>query len=73
VIPAQSTPAIRDAQYKGIKPIEASLPAIYLDVLDWAAFTVDNRASTDFRRYLLSYVVHKTAQQEEQLGRVVER
>lgn len=73
VIPAQSTPAIRDARHKGVKPIEASLPAIYLDVLDLAAFTVDNRASTDFRRYLLSYFVHKTAQQEEQLERVVER
>ena len=51
VIPAQSTPAIRDARQKDVKPIEASLPAIYLDVLDLAAYTVDNRASTEFRRY----------------------
>lgn len=60
-IPAQSTPAIRDARQKEVRPLEVSLPAIYIDVLDLAAHAVDNNASTDFRRVLLAYFLHRTA------------
>jgi hypothetical protein len=61
-VPPQSVPAIREARQKVTAPLEANLPAVYLDVLDLAAYTVDKDLSTDFRRVLVSYFVHKTAQ-----------
>ena len=60
-IPAQSTPAIGRARKETATSIEANLPAIYLDVLDCAVRAVDSRASTDFRRMLVTYFVHKAA------------
>lgn len=60
-IPAQSTPAIREARRKDLKSIEAQLPSIYVDALDLAAYIIDNRASTDFRRVLLTYFLHRYA------------
>ena len=60
-VPAQSTPAISKARKEAAVSIEVSLPAIYLDVLDCAAFTIDHQASTDFRKTLLSFFVHKAA------------
>lgn len=60
-IPAQSTPAISKARKEALASIEANLPAIYLDVLDYAVHTIDNHASTDFRRVLLTYFFHKAA------------
>lgn len=59
-IPAQSIPAIRDA-HRSMRPIEAQLPAIYLDALDLAAHTITASASTDFRRLLVTYFVHRAA------------
>ena len=35
-VPAQSTPAVREARQKVMLPLEANLPAVYLDVLDLA-------------------------------------
>ncbi len=64
-VPAQSTPAIREARQKTVTPLEANLPAVYLDMLDLAAYTVDKDVSTDFRRILLSYFVHRTAQDKK--------
>jgi hypothetical protein len=60
-IPAQSTPAIRRARKAASAALEASLPAVYVDVLDCAVHTIDHQASTDFRRVLLTYFVHKAA------------
>ena len=60
-IPAQSTPAISKARKEVAESIEANLPAIYLDLLDYAVHTIDKHASTDFRRVLLTYFVHKAA------------
>jgi len=60
-IPAQSTPAIRRARKEALDSLEASLPAIYVDLLDYAVHVIDRHASTDFRRVLLTYFVHKAA------------
>ncbi|WP_423597613.1 hypothetical protein [Roseateles sp. MS654] len=60
-IPAQSTPAIAKARKAVAHPIEANLPAIYIDVLDHAVQRIDGQASTDFRRALLTYFIHKAA------------
>ncbi len=60
-IPAQSTPAIARARKAAPESIEANLPAIYVDVLDFAAHTIDSSASSEFRRVLLTYFVHRSA------------
>ena len=60
-IPAQSTPAIARARKEALDSLEASLPAVYVDVLDYAAHVIDRKASTDFRRVLLAYFVRKAA------------
>lgn len=70
-IPAQSTPAIREARQKVLKPLEAVLPAIYVDVLDCAAHAIDPKASTDFRRVLLSYFLHRAAQDDNPAVRLL--
>lgn len=59
--PAQSTPAIREARQREVKPIEARLPAIYLDVLDLAAYTLDKDSSTEFRKLLMTVYLHRYA------------
>lgn len=38
---------------------------MYVDILDYAVHMIDNRASTDFRRVLLSYFMHKGAQSDK--------
>jgi len=60
-IPPQSTPAISKARKAATRPIEVNLPAIYMDVLDHAVQRIDGQASTDFRRALLTYFIHKAA------------
>lgn len=60
-IPAQSTPAISKVRKEKAESIEARLPAIYLDVLDYAVHAIDPLASTEFRRVLLTYFLHKAA------------
>lgn len=63
-IPAQSTPAIREARQKEVKAIEAHLPAIYLDMLDLAAYLIDNSSSTEFRKVLMTLYLHRFASGE---------
>lgn len=69
-VPAQSTPAISKARKQAAASIEASLPAIYLDVLDCAVHTIDQQASSEFRRLLLTYFVHKAAQDARSASRL---
>jgi len=60
-IPAQSTPAIKEARTKAIRPLEANLPAVYLDMLDLAAYSVDSNSTTDFRKTLVTLYLHRFA------------
>jgi hypothetical protein len=60
-IPAQSTPAIAEARRCGMVSLEASLPAIYVDVLDLAAHRISPDAMSEFRKPLLSYFLHRFA------------
>jgi len=69
-IPAQSTPAIRRARKPAPDSLEANLPAVYVDLLDYAVYTIDEQASTDFRRLLLTYFVHKAALDESAPARL---
>ena len=70
-VPAQSTPAIREARQKEVRPIEAQLPAIYLDVLDLAAFMVDSASSTEFRKVLMTLYLHRFASGEYPRARLI--
>lgn len=69
-IPAQSTPAIRRLRKESSAALEASLPAVYVDVLDCAVHTIDHQASTDFRRVLLTYFLHKAARDSRAASRL---
>ncbi|SHN44914.1 hypothetical protein SAMN05192549_1305 [Duganella sacchari] len=60
-IPAQSTPKIKRDRNIATQSIEAVLPAPYLDILDLACFSIDPNASTDFRKKLLLFYIHKFA------------
>lgn len=60
-IPPQSTPAIKAAREKALRPIEANLPAVYLDALDLACYRIDPNATQDFRKRLLLYYVVSTS------------
>lgn len=64
-IPAQSTPAISKVRKEKAESIEARLPAIYVDVLDYAAHSIDVEASTEFRKTLLTFFVHRAANRSE--------
>ncbi|NML32115.1 hypothetical protein [Paraburkholderia antibiotica] len=70
-VPAQSTPAIREARQKEVKPIEAQLPAIYLDVLDLAAYMIDSTNSTEFRKVLMMLYLHRFASGEYPRTRLI--
>ncbi|VWX32811.1 MULTISPECIES: hypothetical protein [unclassified Limnobacter] len=69
-IPAQSTPAISESRKKALKSIEVRLPAIYLDVLDLAAFTLEPESTPEFRKDLVCYYIHDLAQDPNRLERV---
>lgn len=60
-MPAQSTPAVAEALKQQAKPIEAQLPAACVDALDLAAKTIIASATTDFRKLLVTYFVHRAA------------
>ncbi len=61
-VPAQSTPAIRQARAVATHAIEAVLPPVYLDVLDLAAYSIEPAATPEHRRLLLTYFVHRDAE-----------
>jgi hypothetical protein len=56
-IPPQSTPAIRAAREVATEPIEANLPAAYLDTLDLACYRLNPAATTELRKRLVMYYV----------------
>lgn len=69
-IPAQSTPAIAESRSRALKSVEVRLPAIYLDVLDLAAFSIERSASSEFRKGMLCYYLHDLAQDPRGIQRV---
>ena len=54
-IPPQSTPAIRAAREVATQPIEANLPAAYIDALDLACYRLNPTATPELRKRLLMY------------------
>lgn len=64
-IPAQSTPAIKQARARASEPIEAKMPFYYLEMLDQVMFVISNQASVKHRKLFLSYFLHRLAPQKE--------
>jgi hypothetical protein len=60
-IPAQSTPAIKAVREGSAASIEAVLPAPFVEILDLAAFKIDAKASSGFRKQLLTYYIHQVS------------
>lgn len=60
-VPPQSTPAIKAARETATKSIEVILPAPYVELLDLAAYRIDSKATTAFRKCLLAFYIHKQA------------
>jgi hypothetical protein len=48
------------------------LPAIYLDMLDLAAYTIDSASSTEFRKVLMVFYLHRFASGEYPRERLTE-
>ncbi|WP_201213969.1 hypothetical protein [Rhodocyclus purpureus] len=63
-IPAQSTPAIREARKPASHSIEAKLPSVFIDALDLACFELSPEASTEWRKRLVTFYIHKYASGE---------
>ncbi len=62
-IPAQSTPKIRASRSKPLFSIEAQLPLVFVDMLDLACQKLADAASTDLRKRLMAYYIHRLANQ----------
>lgn len=60
-LPAQSMPAVRETRQRGMKSLEALLPAIYMDVLDLASYGVNPANSPEFRKVLMTVYFHRYA------------
>lgn len=58
-VPAQSTPAIRNARDVADISLEVSIPAPEVEILDAAAYRIDPRATTRFRKSLFAYYLSK--------------
>lgn len=70
--PAQSTPAIKAARETAVKSVEVSLPASFIEALDLAAFRIDPEATTEFRKRLLAYYIHRAAESDQPTERFIE-
>jgi len=60
-IPPQSTPAIAAARPTATIPLEASLPAPYLEILDLCAHRIDPALGTGFRKALVLHALDGAA------------
>jgi hypothetical protein len=67
-IPPQSTPAIGAERARAQVPVEATLPAPYIEILDAAGLRVHATATPDFRKRLLVYYVDRYASGAEKMA-----
>lgn len=69
-VPPQSTPAIKAARDLATVPIEANLPAVYLEALDLACYRIAPVATSGLRKPLLTYYVHRLARDPKSARRL---
>ena len=73
-VPAQSTPAIRHARETADIPLEVSLLAPEIEILDAAAHEIDPQATTRFRKAIITYYLaelSRDAEERETVKRVL--
>lgn len=58
-IPAQSTPAIAKAKKQAQIPVETKVPAVFVEILEYACYQLDSLASTELRKRLIMFYVHQ--------------
>lgn len=63
--PAQSTAEINRVREKEVVSIEASLPSVFIEILNLACFKLDPLASQDMIKRLLFTYIHKNASGDE--------
>ena len=66
-IPAQSTPSIKRARETAEIPLEVSLSAPEMDILDAAAFQIDPQATSRFRKAIFTYYLGRLERDQEEL------
>jgi hypothetical protein len=66
-IPAQSTPAIKKARAPAEIPLEVSLTAPEVEILDAAAYEIDPQATTRFRKAIFTYYLGRLDRDAEEL------
>jgi hypothetical protein len=69
-IPAQSSPAIRRARETADIPLEVSLSAPELEILDAAAFQIDPQATSRFRKAIFTYYLLRFERDLDELDAV---
>jgi hypothetical protein len=69
-LPAQSTPAIKQAKLAARHAVAALLPAPYLDALDTACAAIAPDTALDFRRQLVLHYVHQFASGQRDIARL---
>ncbi|MCF6199305.1 MAG: hypothetical protein L3J67_07905 [Hyphomicrobiaceae bacterium] len=74
-IPAQSTPAVREARNHALHSVEVKLPVPYVDMLNGGAYRIAPEAGPGFKKSLLAYYFRKYAQapdllEEAQIGQI---
>jgi len=63
-IPAQSTPALRRTREAADIPLEVSIPAPEVEIIDAAAYRVDPEATTRFRKSLFAFYLQRLRHNE---------
>lgn len=71
-VPPQATPAIKAARDKAVVAFEAVLPAMYVDALDLACFRVDPGVTSEFRKRLLMYYLHRSSRSKAAFRRLLD-
>lgn len=69
-LPAQSTPAVVRARKAVEIPLEVSLTAPEMDLLDLAAFRIDPQAGTKLRKTLIAYFLRRLSEDSESILRL---
>ncbi len=69
-LPAQSTPAVRRAREVADIPLEVTLAAPEMDLLDLAVYRIDSTAGTKLRKTLIAYYLRRISTDSESIGRL---
>jgi len=72
-LPAQATPAVRRALRKAQIPLEVTLTAREMDVLDTATYRIDPQASSRLRKTLIAFFLRRNSLDPEGAARLKDR